>query len=251
MTLLSIAGIGAFLLACTIVGIRLLLLWWRTRELPELAVALAFLFGGALGYVPIVVATSVPSLPEPVSTTTLAAGILALDLGAGALWLFTWRVFRPADSRARLLFLGAITLMFCAFVGQVAAGGLSVTAHQHSGWYWAGFLARASAFAWGALESFLYFSVLRKRARLGLTGRSDANVFLLWGVATGAAFLIFTMTALGMLLNESQLPAPLLVAQSLVGLTAAGAIWLTFFPPAWYTQCLEHRAVPDESSRDA
>lgn len=251
MIVLTMIGLAAFLLACTVVGVRLLLHWRRSRELPELAIGLAFLLGGALGYVPVVVTSVVVSLPTQLSTAVFAAGILALNVGAGALWVFTWQVFRPGDPWARLLFFAAITLLFGSFVGQAATGGLSAATHVHSGWYWAGFLARAGAFGWGAVESFVHYIALRKRARLGLAAWPDANVFLLWGVATSAAFLIFAMTALGVAASESQLPAPIVFGQSFAGLTSAGAIWLTFFPPARYTQYLRRRAEPQDGSEDA
>ena len=251
MIILSIVGLGAFLVACTIVGIRLLLLWRRTRELPELAIGLAFLLGGALGYVPVVIATAVPDLPDRIATATFATGILALDVGAGALWLFTWRVFHPADPWAKRLFIAAIVLLLGTFVGQVATGGFSGTAYVHSLWYWAGFLTRASAFAWAAVESLRYHSALRKRARLGLAARSDVDVFLAWGVATTSAFLIFVLTALGIAMGDRELPVLVRVAQSFAGLVAAGSIWLTFFPPALYTQFVRSGRAPEESTRDA
>src|SRR4030095_10405499 len=54
--LLGIAGSIAFSLACAVVGVRLLLLARRTRHAPELAMGVAFVSSGAVGFTFTVVA---------------------------------------------------------------------------------------------------------------------------------------------------------------------------------------------------
>ena len=57
MELFALVGLSAYCLVSLVVGIRLLLLARRTRELPELLIGLAFLTGGAIGYTILVAST--------------------------------------------------------------------------------------------------------------------------------------------------------------------------------------------------
>lgn len=52
LQLLAWIGFGLFCLSSLVVGSKLLRLWWRTRELPELLGGVSLLSMGPLGFVP-------------------------------------------------------------------------------------------------------------------------------------------------------------------------------------------------------
>ena len=201
---------------------------------------LCLLLNGAVGYALVALVLGVPSFPESLSGPTLTAGIMTLNLGSGALWWFTWRVFRPGTAWATLVFACAASLLFASLVGLASSAGLDRTS-LHGVWYWVGFVTRAAAFAWSAIEALRYYRMMRRRAQHGLASRIDANVFLLWGTATTCAVLMYGFTGLGLILRGTSLPAPIVIGQCLAGLTAACAIWLAFLAPAWYKHLLQDR----------
>lgn len=241
MAFLAHIGLAAFLLMSTVVGVRVLLVVRRTRQLADLTMGLGLLLNGAVGYALIALGLGLPSYPEWLAAPTLKAGIMTLSLGSGALWWFTWRVFRPDRIWSAMVFASAASLLAGSFV--ILTFGESFDRSSMEGvWYWVGFATRASAFAWFSIEAFLYYRSMRKRVRYGLAPRIRANAFLLWGTATACAYLMYGFTALGLILGRESLPAPFVLGQCLAGLVAAGAIYLPFFPPAWYRRLLRDPA---------
>ncbi|HPG24606.1 MAG: hypothetical protein H6748_19200 [Spirochaetaceae bacterium] len=249
--LLPAIGLGCFFVASLVVGLRLLALWWHTRQLPELAIGTAFLFGGAFGFVPVIAASLFPELPPPVDHVLVGVCLLALDVGAGALWLVTWRVFRPDQGWARGLFLAAMALLLVSYVGQGLEHGFSMAMYrERNGLFWLGLGTRASGFAWGAVEAFLCHVALRRRARVGLAARADVYGLLAWAIALFATWLMFVGSGLGLLLRGTTASTPIILLQSVAGLVAALACVLTFVPPPWYRRWLEgpgHEAAAEAS----
>ena len=230
MALLQNLGMLAFLVASLLVGVRLLLLWQRTRQLPELTIGLAFVLAGFIGGVLIHLATVLGS-------AALGRGAVAtLHAGSLCLAVFTWRVFRPDH-----LWAGSLVATLAAGAGLALLGGSgygSEGAARGGTLFWLGFVCRALPFGWAALESGLYYSRIRHRAQMGLADPGVAQRFLYWGVGSGCVFWIWcqsaTVIALG---HDPNLGAPLLV-RSLIGLVAAAALWRAFFPrsarlPQW------------------
>jgi hypothetical protein len=204
------------------VGVRLLLLWRHTRELPELTIGLAFVLAGFVGGVLI-------HLGTVLNSAVLGRGAVAtLHAGALCLAVFTWRVFRP-DA----LWAGSLVAALAAGAGLALLGGSGYGtegAARGGTIFWLGFVCRAAPFGWAALESGLYYTRMRRRAQIGLADADVARRFLFWAVGSGCVFWIWcqsgTLIALG---HDPNLGGPLLV-RSLIGLVAAGALWCAFFP---------------------
>jgi hypothetical protein len=96
--LLGVLVVLAFALASTVVGGRLLWVARRTREAPELAMGLAFVVSGAIGFPLLIAAQAVQQASGPTAATHLL-----MALGAGftfsgyvGLGVGCWRIFRPA-----------------------------------------------------------------------------------------------------------------------------------------------------------
>lgn len=235
MKLLGVLGVLAFALASTVVGGRLLWVARRTREAPELAMGLAFVVSGAIGFPLLIGAQAIQQ-----ASGSNATSHLLMAFGAGftfsgyvGLGVGCWRIFRPA-ARWPLVPIAVGTLALLAVCTLVATSSSIGEAPRRELVMWGGVFIGALTFAWNATESFLLYAQLRRRLALGLADPEIVNRVLMWGAGTVAAF---GMTVHGLLLRV--LLGPVVsdehrVVSSLFGLVAAIAIWLAFFPPAAY-----------------
>jgi hypothetical protein len=229
--LLTLLGFGAFVGVSFVVGLRLLLVAQRTREVPELSIGGA-LFAGGLGYCFYILTFVVKLFPGAMREAGYIAAIASLDVGVVFLLLGVWRVFRPGERWAAVAFAsGVAALVTHLFVGVVSYDPSGARGF-FTFWLFNG--VAAAGYTWSACECFRYHGLLRKRARLGLADREMVHRFLLWGCAGGAALLLIGLGMLNRFLVEQGVDPSLMVAQSLLGLVSAVSIWLAFFPPAAY-----------------
>ncbi len=207
------------------IGTKLLLLARRTRGLPELGFGLCLLLFGGIG-MPLAVVARAAAADAP----ALGHGLLTLALGlenAGSFALFvaTWKVFRPDSSIARAF----VWLAAAAFVVSTPVSG-----SDGGLLYWLGCAFRGLAFFWSATESIRYGAMLRRRRALGLAEPIVVQRMALWALSCTACsigFLVFVgVRALGVDPNV----APVMIVQSTVATISGAALWLAFAPPAWY-----------------
>jgi len=243
--LFSGAATLAFVIVSALVGTRLLQLARRTGALPELALGLAFLLVGALGY-PLGLVSIWPGLPEPVARASFALANLATGVGSAAVFVFTCAVFRPDARWARaLVWLGAAVLgvqsafgvarAFVAAPAGFAEPDLGFSVRQ---------AATAFSYAWTAVEALRYRGLLVKRLALGLAEVEVANRFLLWAIAGAGAFLGSGVMSVVSLTGATPWHSPAaLVAVGLGGFTAAICAGLAFLPPRVYLDWLRRSAA--------
>ncbi len=235
MQLLGVLGVFAFSLACAVVGVRLLRVAARTRQAPELSMGAALVSSGAIGF-PLLIASQVLALQGSTSLAThlvSAFGAVFTFLGYIGLVIGTWRIYRPAArwpgavlAIATLILVGACATLFSA--RDATPGGLREIA------LWTGVAVGVSTFAWSAGESFALHRRMQRRARIGLVEPAIVNRVLLWGIGSLAAFAMSgyglgMRIALGPVMGDGQR-----LVSSALGMIAAIAIWLAFFPPAAY-----------------
>ena len=243
--ILAALGGGAFILASLGIGIRLLLLSFRTRKLPEIAMGLGLLLMGGIGYPVIAVARLAIELPDGVRGALGFIHMLSMLLGVFALAFFNRRVFRPESSQARLAVLAISAGMAITLVGQgvFGSGYLEVATGITSPWLRAQLFLPATALGWASVESLRYHHLLRRRLALGLTDPLITERFRLWGIGTGAATLLnatsSTTTAMGYDMATTVVGALMIGA---LGLVAAGSTWFAFVPPAAYARWVRARA---------
>jgi hypothetical protein len=242
MQLVQMLGFAAFIVAAFVLGVRLLLLWRRTREVPELAMGLAFLLGGALGYSGWF-AYSVVRIGG--ATNVEARWLVIVSLGLSCLGALTnaagiHAAFRPGDRRATAL-LGAFgVLMLIGWADTVRN-----TSGREAWTFWLAMLTAGATYAWSASECLRLSVLLRKRARFGLAPAHLADRARLWAIAFGAVVLMVLASFGARLASGPDVMPPSWVStfQSLCGLACAGAIWLGFFPPAFYRRRFAASAV--------
>lgn len=236
MQALGLVGSIAFSLASAVVGVRLLRLARRTRQTPELAMGLAFVSSGAIGFFFSVIADvarrdgadpAVVARLTQVAMLFFFAGYLGLAVGAA-------QIFRPREHWPR----GAVAAIGATLLGatigmlrqaDVTPGSASEIAS------WVGIATGSVVFGWTTAESLLLYARMRKRLRLGLAEPAIADRVRLWAVGMAGAWamtihaVVFRVAAGTNLMPDGQR-----LLSSGFGMVAAVAIWLAFFPPAAY-----------------
>jgi hypothetical protein len=255
----ALLGISQLLYIAVVVtlGVRLMLLALRSRQLPESLLAIHFLLCCGLGYLLLVTALSAVNepglLPAPVVTGMIAVGTFGSCVGVfGGIW-FNCLVFRRDEPWARgLVALAAVTLT-TGYIGYGVSGGF--THGRFEGfWFWLYYGTFAVGAAWVMAEPLRYYGVMRKRLRLGLAEPSVTNRFLLWGIGSVGRFLMVVGGAIPPVVFAGQktelVPGSvsfILIAIALVGLGVATSHWLTFFPTQGYVRFIERRHGTAES----
>lgn len=239
----SALGFGVFLLASTVVGLRLLALALRTRGRPELWIALAVLGIGPAGFGLLVAGRGLAEVRPGLGALLFAAGSLASAGGTVATLVFNAQVFRPGRAGARAAVALATTVLVAALGAELLLGG-GPDPLRPGGAMQLRSAVMIAAMLWGAAESLRYYALMRRRAALGLAAPLVTNRFLLWGLGIGAAGLgaalsLAAQAALGA--DALDVPAVML-SNSLHGLVAAVCMWLAFLPPAAYRRLVERRA---------
>jgi hypothetical protein len=243
--LFSGAATLAFVVVSALVGVRLLRLARRTRALPELALGLAFLLVGALGY-PLGLASIWPGLPAPLARASFALANLATGVGSAAVFVFTCAVFRPDAGWARaLVWLGALVLGVQSAFGVARALVAEPASFAEPD---LGFSVRQAAtafsYGWTACEALRYRALLLRRLALGLAEVEVVNRFGLWALAGGGAFLGSSVMSGVSLAGATPWHDPLaLTAVGLGGVIAAACAALAFLPPRAYLDWLRRRAA--------
>jgi hypothetical protein len=250
--ILAGAGNGVFALVEAVVGIRLLFLWRRTRQLPEFLVAIGLLLVGGLGY-PLMAAGGVGRLPNgELSLLAVGLGLASICLGVTALSVFTWKVFRPNRAWGGALSLGVLVAGGVICIGSVRALSLGPADADPvvtcTSWWIALRLLFQVWFIWTGIESLGEYARARRRLALGLSDAVVVNRLLLWG---GVGVLGTLNNTVAVALEWQGLSpmydpsAALLLAAN--GLGMGALMVLTFMPPPSYVRFICRRTAATEA----
>ncbi len=229
METLGLLAMPIFILTSGVVGMRLLVLSFRTREIPELAMGLSFVLSGFIGLGLSVAPTFFPNLSPILSMAASYMGLILGSAGYAALATFTWRVFRSASGAALLGYLACISTLILGGVLRIALSDPGGETGIHAG-HWIHTLACLAIYGWAASESAHYGLKLRRRAAIGLASPLLARRMMYWTLTTGTVFLIFLRQAWFLAFPGAPREADFIVIATL-GLLSAGTTWLAFFPP--------------------
>ena len=169
-----------------VVGMRLLLVGRRTRQLPEIAFGVAFL-AGSLGSAGAQLGlrfwwTGADDFAMRMNALCFAIQVI----GTFALFLSTWRIFRPNEPWAFGAFAVGSSIVVLSWVMRLTNGDFLAEQIDTAGN--ATFhITRVVVFAWAAYESFRYQGMLRRRLALGLADPVVIQQIFLWGVSAVAA----------------------------------------------------------------
>jgi len=230
-----------FIVVSGIVGMRLMLLARRTRQLPELAVGSGLFLVGAVSY-PLGLVAQL-GLTGDSALANLAAGLACVSVSVGsiAIYAFNRTVFRPREAWARLLSFGAsVLLVLYAGVGVFRAATQAPGWYgRPDGWFYALEVTLLLSYAWTTVEALHWYTMLRRRLALGLADPVVVNRFLMWALSGVAAF----GGVGGMLLVALGGAEPYHSASARLGVGIGGSLasvvlWLAFAPPAAYLRWL-------------
>jgi len=236
-----------FFALATTVGVRLLVLSCRTRQLPELCIGLALSLIAILG-LPLSALGRVPALTgTELGNAAFAAGVSAACAGVALFFAFTWRVFRAASGWAAGAVVAATALLAAIAVGLGLAGshGASLEEILPRTRPWAVSMVAMLALAlfWTGIESLRYHRLMRRRLALGIADPVVVNRFLLWGVGSLSAALLCTSNIAFLLSGVVVLADPTALCTIAANGSVMSAAWyLGFLPPERYLRFLRRRA---------
>lgn len=235
-------GFAAFFVASLTVGVRLVALWFRTRELPELLIGLGVLGIGPVGFGIATVAELVRADRPGLARFAMVVSMVAIGSGVFSKYLFNWRVYHPQRAKVGLVALTAGVLLVGCLVDDMATGLDSP--YRIGPAYLIRTALQIGCLLWGSAEALIYWRKMKRRLALGLADPLVTNRFFLWGLGAGAAGFGSLVGVTGQLAT-GQLPIDvpwLMMSSSLHGLTAAVAMWLAFVPTVAYRRFIESRA---------
>lgn len=236
----------------TIVGIKLLRLAGRTRQLPDALIGTGLFAIAAVGQPGFAVGGALEAhgdgdllIPLWVVVNALAYSAFAVTLAT--LSCFTWLVFGKT-SRWRMALAALIVLPSVPFVAaawwyswvQLETGApLPLVAKFGAT---PGFIA---AFGWVAVESLLYYGSMRRRCALGLSDPIVANRFAVWGASSAlSAAISACLLAAWITSNASPSANPTIGAlMSAGGIVNAIGWGLTFAPPKVYVRWIRRESA--------
>ena len=238
----GLAGLLSVLVSC-FVGVRLVLLAYRTGQTPELLIGLdLFLVGGGWSAL-IAVGRQATGLPEHVRAMLVCAGAICAVAGMACLMVFIWRTFRPSGAGA--LAALALSLLFASlFLAQTLSPGWVAFATEERGPWTHASLFTSFNYLWASFESLRHASMLTRRVRLGLADPVVADRVRLFTA------LMATGTVASWIFAGFQM-AGIAVGGTTIGLSLGGAVclfsvgllWLAFLPPASYLEAVRRRAL--------
>jgi hypothetical protein len=243
LELLVLASAVAFVGVGAGVGVKLLALARRTGGFPELVVGFSLLVLAGVAW-PLMLVARAPVPPAALRAAYVGAS-LTMALGWAGVFLFTWRVFRPDAGWARVLAgAGIAGVLAAGLAGAIRALTLpDAMALRKPALPGVVLLLSAQAvYAWTALESFRYRTLLRRRIPLGLADPLVADRFGLWGwtgLCGAGSILPATWASLTGGDPGSQLSH---LVVGVCGLVSSGVLYLAFLPPAAYVRFVRENA---------
>lgn len=243
MKLAASVSILTFIAISWVLGVRLLLLARKTRQVPELYMGASVLLIGGLAY-PFALLTNVPSLRGTLAgALAFVACVWFVHGGVMATFLFVFRVFRPNAALVRRAVQAAAAVLLVTLLAQTRIAWLRLPIEETM----AANLVPSTvlltmavlAYTWSAIESLRYWGLMRRRGQLGLADPVATNRFLLWGLS-GAVMVVGAGTNLlaSIVTPLSVMHPYALLVTSACGFTSSTALVLTFVPPARYLSWL-------------
>jgi hypothetical protein len=248
------------LLLNLLVGLRLLARARRGWPTPELTLALYFLVSAFASTPPQIVVYGGMSDPrlavsEPASRALLAFAVLAMAIGAGAIYVFTWKTFQPERLWAKTIVIAGCACLAIGYAIEAAFEGFAPVVFAGPG-HWIGWAGRCAAMFGVAFESLRYWLRLRRRLRLGLADPVVTDRFLLWSIwaacatlnlgadlASRSLYWLFYGTVEPVAEHLAALVAPTILVTMVLGVISAVTLFLAFFPSPAYQRWVERRSA--------
>jgi hypothetical protein len=240
MELFSLLSFVATTAVLGSVGLRMLWIARRTRQVPETAFGITCA-SGALGGILLV--TGSGTLTGEENYLLWALSVVAMAVGAAALYVGVWRIFRIESLWGTALAAVGILALLVATDLRLLSGEI-VQLSEPNGGLLLGQVASFVGYSWGSIEGFHYWLLMRRRLVLGLADPLTTHRFLCWAIAAAAAALLSPIMLYGAFVAHAKLntlPVLFLWLQANLLISAVG-MWFSFFPPAFYRRRIAMRA---------
>ena len=242
MQLFGLFCVLAYCVASLVVGVRLVRLASRTREVPELVIGVCFLSGGLIGYPASVAAQLMVSGSPALAPWMAGVSSAGLAVAAACMLVAWWKIYHPASRWGPW-----IVLVWSAFLAVVCVSQmgrpveeLGLAANPSESYR---VIAQGGAYAVVAWSGFRYHRLLRRRLRLGLADPVVANRIWLWNIAATAVTLQYSYALAAPWLNslfDAVSVAPAFIGT--LGVVIALSITCAFYPPQGYLRWIRSRA---------
>jgi hypothetical protein len=179
------------------------------------------------------------------------AGRVVYDLAVFVVALLTRRVFESDRIWAGCMVWASALLMASGLAISVWNGNWGGTAPLSDPGFWLEWVGEIVPFAWLTAEALVQCGKLRQSERLGLSPPGVSHRFLLLGLF-GLAELSGSFAEVPMYVEietRGQISMVLDLLLSLTEILAAAALWLAFFPPAFYRRRVERSAASGGAGR--
>ncbi|HEU4427213.1 MAG TPA: hypothetical protein VFT98_00530 [Myxococcota bacterium] len=246
LELLLLGSTAAFVLAGASVGLRLLALARRTRQLTDFIVGASLFVLAPVAY-PLILATALGDFSLGATRVFAIGSSLAMAAGWAGVFAFTQRVFRPGVEWAKALAGAGIAAFAYLLVASIAfdlrAPDAATVRSLENPVRWFQIPAMCVN-AWTATEGFLCWAKARRRLALGLADPLVVNRFLLWGVVGVSSLFSVAPSFLIELAGGDGTGSPVArLSTAVSGLVCAAALQLAFLPPPAYRSWLVARAA--------
>ena len=246
LDLLLLLSTGAFIAAGAVVGARLLLLAWRTRQGVDFVVGFSLFDLSAIAY-PLILLGTFGGLPVESARYVFIGSATALALGWAGVFIFTLRVFRAGAGWALALTAAGLALLGYGYVESVrfalGAPDLAALRTPMNPVLWIE-AAAIVVYVWTALEGFRCWEQARRRLALGLADPLVVNRFLLWGwIGAFALVSVAPSFAISLAGGDGATNVLARLGTGFGGLACAIAMQLAFMPPAAYRRWLTGNAT--------
>jgi hypothetical protein len=243
LVLSVLTGVLAILLL--LLGLRLLDLARRTREVPELLVGLFFVTLGPSAWLFLMGQAS--AAPTPPELRMAAVGACGVFLSITFILIFNYRTFRSGVRWAKASVVAACAALLVGLYFEVNGASFQISLEPHFSFM----LPRFAVMTWTVYEALRCHHMMRRRLRFGLIDPVVANRFLLYAVWTGVIAILPTIKTAVRLLAlahvEAQWHLPYRIVALLSGAAMLIAMFLNFYPPQAYQRWLR-RGQPEGTS---
>jgi hypothetical protein len=180
-------GYGLMAAISWVLGIRAIQVARRSRSPIDWALAVVTLAAGGFGC-PLTFIPSLLELDADLRARVLAAGMVGLGVASAAVYVATWRYFRPGSVIAALLCTAGTFVIAWSILAEILTAGFAWGRDRR--WLTVGGAASWLPYAWGAVEMLMEARRLRGP---GATRADEqaARGFFLYGVALGAVALVY------------------------------------------------------------
>jgi hypothetical protein len=223
------------------VGLRMLWVARRTRQLPETAFGITCA-GGAFGAVLLV--TGSGTLTGEENYAVWALSVVAMALAVAALYVGVWRIYRAGSLWGAALAAVGILALLVSVVLRLMGGEIVLLSEPNAGLL-LNQLASIAGYGWASIEGFRYWILMRRRLALGLADPLTTHRFLFWAIAAAAAALNSPIILYGGFVAQVKLdtlPVLFFWIQANLLISSVG-MWFSFFPPAFYRRRVAIRAA--------